>query len=609
VTARGWRRTPACSACKDVPVSIVSAAERSFIHCRVTSAGSPLAKVLCARDRARMLRKVATQSCHVGVACWVRGQSILAGSVSCEPKPAAACCRCRQAIAVAIMSRPRRALLLLMATTFVARLAFASALGLGVDESYTVATARQLQLGYFEHPPMAWWLTWAARRLFNGESALALRLPFILLFALSTWLMFVLASRLYGERAGFWAAATLNLAPVIAWTSGTWILPDGPLDAALLAGACCLAAALFDRRGVAPLWWLAAGGCGGMALLSKLHGVFLFSGAGLFLITSAPHRRWLTTPWPYAGAALAFVIFQPVIVWNIQHEWVMFAFQAGRAHAQGFNPSGPFLALAGQAVYLLPWLWLPLVACLAKALLGGPMDERRWLMACLACGPIAAFTAVGITGARVLPHWAAPGYLMLFPLLGAHVAKGIARGEHRVRRWLLGSTASVVIVLVSVIAMARLPWPLAALPGAKASSDPLLESINWSDLERELAASGLLGRPRLFITATRWHEAAKIDYALHGRMPVLCICRDPRGYGVLTDPATHFGEDALIIGRDLSRERVEATYNPYFESIEDLPSVRILRAGSPAFDLSIFLARKLRPSGKQPSLLNPLSQR
>jgi 4-amino-4-deoxy-L-arabinose transferase-like glycosyltransferase len=500
------------------------------------------------------------------------------------------------ALGVAIMRRPGRALSLLIATTLIARVAFASSLGLGVDESYTVATARHLALSYFDHPPAAWWVTWAARRLMDTESPLALRLPFILLFALSTWLLFSLTALLFGEWAGFWAAATLNLAPVIAWTTGSWILPDGPLDAALLGGASCVARALFRDRATAPLWWLAAGACGGLALLSKLHGAFLFLGVGLFLITSAPHRRWLVSVWPYAGLLLALAMFLPVLVWNQQHGWASFAFQAGRVHLHAFDPWGPLVALAGQALFLLPWVWLPLVICFLAALWRGPKDQCCFLLVCLAIGPIAVFTVVAFSGVRTLPHWSAPGYLMLFPLLGAEIAPRLACGQRQVRHWLAASATSVAIILAAVMALTRLPWPPIALPGTAPIPDPLLESIVWSDLARELAARGLLGRHRLFVTATRWHEAGKIDYALGGRLPVLCLCRDPREYGLLYATASYLGQDALIIGRDLSKEHVQAAYAASFANIEQLPAIAITRAGSQAFELSLFLARTLQSS-------------
>ncbi len=228
------------------------------------------------------------------------------------------------------VSESVRAVLMLIAATMAVRILFAWSLGLGIDESYTVATGRHPQLSYFDHPPLAWWLAWAGGQLFGTEAPLAVRAPFIVLFAVTTWLMFSLTRLLFGERAGLWAAVTLNLAPMIAWTSGTWILPDGPLNAALLAGAYCLCMALFVPGSKAPLWWLAAGACGGLAMMAKLHGIFLFAGVGLFLITSPAHRRWLATPWPYLAVAVAAAIFTPVIIWNEQHAWVSLLFQTGR---------------------------------------------------------------------------------------------------------------------------------------------------------------------------------------------------------------------------------------------------------------------------------------
>ena len=75
------------------------------------------------------------------------------------------------------------------------------------------ATRATLALGYFDHPPLHVWMAWAAVRLFGSEAPIVVRLPFILLFAGSTWLMYDLTARLFGERAGVWAAA-LDLAPM-----------------------------------------------------------------------------------------------------------------------------------------------------------------------------------------------------------------------------------------------------------------------------------------------------------------------------------------------------------------------------------------------------------
>jgi 4-amino-4-deoxy-L-arabinose transferase-like glycosyltransferase len=496
-----------------------------------------------------------------------------------------------------------RAVLLLIAATTAVRILFAFSLGLGIDESYTVATGRAPQLSYFDHPPLAWWLAWAGGHLFGTEAPLALRAPFIALFALTTWLMFCLTRLLFGKRAGLWAAVTLNFAPVIAWSSGTWILPDGPLNAALVAGAYCVAVALFAAGPTAPLWWLAAGACGGLAMLAKLHGVFLFAGVGLFLLTSPAHRRWLATPWPYLALAVAGAIFLPVIIWNEQHGWVTFLFQAERAHPRAFKPWGPLLALAGQALFLLPWVWVPLILGLARAVRNGPGQERQWLMACLAIGPIVLFTLVAWTGTRSFPHWAAPGYLMLFPLLGSQVAIVLNSGRSFMRIWLMASATSMAVLLGAIMAMAYLPWPPSALLGK--IQYPLLDALDWNNLGAELEALHLLGRPNMFIAATSWEEAGKIDYALHGKMPVLCLAHDPHGYGLLTRPKDHLGEDALIIGRDLSPRSVQRVYGNYFASIEQLPPIPILHAGQTEFELSVYLARSLRNAPDWTDRLGP----
>ncbi|HEY1299368.1 MAG TPA: glycosyltransferase family 39 protein, partial [Stellaceae bacterium] len=140
--------------------------------------------------------------------------------------------------------------------TAAVRLGFAAALGLGIDESYMVAAGRRLQLSYFDHPPLAWWLAWIAAHLAHSEAAIVVRLPFVALFALTTFLIYRVTAALWGARAGLWAAVVLNLAPVLSVTAGGWVLPDGPLFAALLGAALCLVAALSAQGRAAWGWWL-----------------------------------------------------------------------------------------------------------------------------------------------------------------------------------------------------------------------------------------------------------------------------------------------------------------------------------------------------------------
>src|ERR1700722_14615911 len=165
----------------------------------------------------------------------------------------------------------------LIAVTTAIRLAFAATTGLGVVESYMVTAARALSLGYCDHPPASWWLSWSAAHLLGTEAPLAVRLPFILLFGVSQFLVWRIGCLVADRRAGFWAAVALNVSPVFGVTTGSWVLPDGPLDAALLGAALCLLHALPWERGPggrrAAWWWAGAGVCAGLALFSKYSAV------------------------------------------------------------------------------------------------------------------------------------------------------------------------------------------------------------------------------------------------------------------------------------------------------------------------------------------------
>ena len=128
-----------------------------------------------------------------------------------------------------ILRATHRRVLVLIGATAGVRLLLAAALGLGEDEAYTVAMARSLSLSYFDHPPFMYWLTGGAARLAGTEAALAVRWPFVVLFAGTTWLLYRLGEHLFGGRAGLVGALLLNLGLYFSLNVGGWVLPDGPL--------------------------------------------------------------------------------------------------------------------------------------------------------------------------------------------------------------------------------------------------------------------------------------------------------------------------------------------------------------------------------------------
>ena len=453
----------------------------------------------------------------------------------------------------------------LIFTGLAVRLLLSHAIGLGIDESYMVAAGRVLRLGYFDHPPLAWWLSSGMAHLAGSEAAWVVRLPFIALFALSTWLMYQLTATFYGRRAALWAALAFNLSPVFGLSSASWVLPDGPLLCALLGMALCLV------QGPALRWWLGAGFCAGLALLSKYTAVLPIAGVLVFLATTQP--RLLARPQPWLAVLVAALVFSPVLLWNAQHGWISFAFQGGRAGGARLNLLGPLTALGGEALFVLPWLWLPMMATLIAALRAGPTDRHSWLLAWLALGPIVLFALLALGSPRILFHWAAPGYLFLFPLLGRWLA---ARTPRRAAWATAGLLAAAILAAVTVVRLN--PWPL--------RNDPGLQALDWTPLRAVLAARGLLAQP---IAAPNWSDTGKVDYALGGHPTVFCLNPDARQY--LFAPAPAAGQDILIIAPRQSEARIRADYASSFASIEALPPALVDLPGRPQTPFGLYLGR------------------
>jgi 4-amino-4-deoxy-L-arabinose transferase-like glycosyltransferase len=506
--------------------------------------------------------------------------------------------------AAAWVKTPAGGVTILILATFAARLLFAAALGLGVDESYMVAAGRKLQFGYFDHPPITWWMAWGIAHLTGSENAFVVRLPFIALFALTTFLMYRVTSALFNAEAGLWAAVVLNMAPALGITAGTWVLPDGPLLAALLGTVACLIPALRSDGRTAWGWWLATGACAGLALCSKYSAVLTLAGAVAFLATEPLSRRWLMRPHPYITGGVALVIFLPVLVWNAGHGWISFLFQGGRASGS-LHPFGPMLAIAGQAAFLLPWIWAPLLWCGLVALWRGPSDRERWLLACLAAPPILLFTVAALWG-NPLFHWAAPGYLMLLPLLGEAIAR--RRQTSRLVRIWLGATATFVILGVAFVASeVRSNW----LPGLAADlplgRDPNLDVVDWTSLRTELEKRGFLDRPGWVVATLKWHEAGKIDYALGGRIPVICLGPDARQYGLTANSDDYIGADVLIVAPRRSLVEIKSQFGDRFDAIEPIASATVMHTGRPAMVLPLFIGHRLNKAAARDITGDPRS--
>jgi hypothetical protein len=495
---------------------------------------------------------------------------------------------------VSLRDNPDAMALAIIGAFLACRLGIAAVLGFAVDESYTVANARDLNLSYFDHPPLHYWIAHAFMPLL-GEGH-ALRLPFIFLFAGSTWLLHRLACRLFSAWAGVWAALALNLSFFFTISAGGWIVPDGPLIFCLLAAALTLADAFFPVAATPSPWrtWILAGIWLGLAGLSKYHAALFAFSLLLYLVSVPRRRRVLVHPAPWAGAFIALAMFTPVLIWNERHGWVSFIYQGrhgfvSRGADAALHVGNALLNAAGQAVWISPWIVVPLVLAAWQALRAGRQHEQSWYCLCLGLPTILFFTIVPLWGHRGLPHWPMSGWLMLYPLLGDYLER--AANRQWPRRWAISSAALFAALALIVVGHAATGFGKLVVPEAFRLGDPTLEALEWTPLRRELAARNYLERKDLFVVAPYWLDAGRIDQALGGALPVVAF-GEPKNFDLRYDQRSFVGCDALIIGVKIE-PYIEKRLRPFFDSLEELPSFSFGRAGMQEIKLRIFLARKL----------------
>ena len=328
----------------------------------------------------------------------------------------------------------------LLAGLMVLRVIAAGCAGLVPDESYYWLWAQHPSFGYYDHPPMvAWWiagLTWLS------DAALFVRLPFVLSFAVLSWLIYDTGKTLFSEaiarRALLWlnACLLLSIGSVVA-------TPDPPSVLMWAFGLWALAKIQASGNGQ---WWLVFGLFAGLGVEAKYTNFFLGLGVLIWFVLDKPARKWLLTPWPWLGGAVALVTMAPNLIWNAQHGWITFAKQFGRIEGAHFTAQYLLEFLISQVLLVNPLIFV-FVVLGVMAWWKTRTESGLTLLVALPL-PLMAYMLVHVFHDRIQGNWPAPVYPGLV-LLAAVAAEGERFGW--ARKWAaplgIGVSALVLIVM------------------------------------------------------------------------------------------------------------------------------------------------------------------
>lgn len=224
------------------------------------------------------------------------------------------------------------------------------------DELYYLACSRHLAWGYVDQPPLIALIAWMVRAAL-GDSMTALRILPALAGAFEVVLTALIARELGGRKAaqGLAALATLVAPGLLATQSFFSMNAFEPL----FWMGCAYLVIRIVKTGDQRLWiWF--GVLAGFGLENK-HSMLIFGAgiaAGLIL---TPQRKVFSSPWIWVGGAIAFLIFLPNIVWNIQHHFPFVELQMN-IRRSGRDVALSPLAFFGQEILTMHPLSLPIWA-------------------------------------------------------------------------------------------------------------------------------------------------------------------------------------------------------------------------------------------------------
>ncbi len=371
------------------------------------------------------------------------------------------------------------------------RLVLAATIPLSPDETYYWLWSVHLQPGYFDHPPMvAYWIR--AGTGFFGNTPLGVRFLGPVAAALGSVLLWDAGEHFLPKRhAGLIAAALFN-ATIILGVGSIIMTPDTPLVFFWTAALAALGRLQASRD---ARWWLAVGAACGAALLSKYTAALLVASLFFWLVTRADGRAALRTVWPWAGVALAGLVFAPDVYWNAAHGWVSFFKQGGRV--EGFDPerSAAFLGelVTGQIGLATPIAFGLMAAGIWRAARSPDANARLLVWPTLL--PAAVFLEHVVSG-RIQANWPA----VLFPsaaLAAAYVPEAV------MARWLrpaLGLGFGLTLLAYAQAVAAPFPVPAGHDPAA-------LQLAGWQAMADQVAAL----KPA-FVTSDEYAIASELAF-------------------------------------------------------------------------------------------------
>ncbi|MDQ7039259.1 MAG: glycosyltransferase family 39 protein [Aquificota bacterium] len=426
--------------------------------------------------------------------------------------------------------------------------------------------SRHPDLSYYSKPPMVAYMNLITRAVF-GNTEIGVRITPVVLSFLLSLIVFFFLRRHTDTKTALLGSILPNL--MVGYAVNSVLMTT---DAPLLFFWALTLITLYEAslRGSASLWFL-AGVWAGLAFLSKYTAVLILPMGLLYLWVTDRHqlRSWK----PYISLLPAFLISLPVLIWNIQNDWVSLKHLIGLSTSRSSFPNlstfleflgGQILLMSGVPFFLMVLGWLR-------------FRDRFGLF--LTSFSLPVFLIFGLLALRkeVYANWTAPGMFAGTLLAVLYIAQ---------RTSLVFPTAFFLVPLFVLLHFTPLLDRLGLRNLIPPERDPVKVMVGWSRLGEEVSR---LYREGDLILSDRYQIAAELAFYVEGNPRTFVFHRGRRTqYYLWRDLLKGFrGRDGIFVTETYPPEGLKKS----FSSIEFLKSMDVRWRGERVRTFDIYRVR------------------
>jgi hypothetical protein len=313
-----------------------------------------------------------------------------------------------------VLTYAQKSILLVSMFTII-RVVLSCFLELGNDESYYWTYSQHLQWNYFDHPPMvAVFIKFTTLGLWLQEHVFFLRLGSFIGCIAGSYFMYKTIANISNDKAAFFGVFIYNCSFYASISAGLLITPDAPQMVFWTASLYCITKIIHDQN--STKYWILFGISTGLAIMSKVHAIFLWE--GMFLYMLFYKRTLFSQPFFYISALVTAVIISPILFWNINNDFITYRFHSARVVNQAIvsiNWFGLLKEILGQLIINNPFN-IAFVILFFKANTKKENTVSSLTVFKLIALPLLVIIFAIALFRATLPHWSGPAYITLIPL-------------------------------------------------------------------------------------------------------------------------------------------------------------------------------------------------